>query len=235
MSDENAATNLQLFDPSSTLLGRELRLQNGDILIAINGFPFHGDEFELRSRLSASKDPVALSFLRDKKIFVVLSSTARLGTWQAIPAVEMTEMTRINPATLVNWEILRTVDGIYDIHSLSGSFLSLIAAPVWLLQMRLWIPAAAFVACAMVAVVVSPLMGVAVYMAAGLHIWNGGHKYFRKDRQSRGMRSHMVIAASSERAAHAIYKKLEPEARFLFDRSAPAPQADTSAQATNQI
>jgi len=233
MSDAKAASNLQLFDPGSTLLGRELRLQSGDILVAINGFPFHGDEFELRSRLAASKDPVALSFLRDKNMIVVLSSTARLGTWQSIPAVEMTEMTRINPATLVNWEILRAVDGIYDIHSLSGSLLSLIAAPVWLLQMRLWIPAAAFVACAMVAAAVSPLMGVAVYMAAGLHIWNGGHKYFRKDRQSRGMKPHVVIAASSERAAHAIYKKLEPEARFLFDRSAPASQSDANTRATD--
>lgn len=235
MSDAETVTNLQLFDPSSTLLGRELRLQNGDILVGINGFPFHGDEYQLRSRLASSRDPSALSFLRDKKIFVVLSSTSRLGTWQAIPAIEMTEMTRINPATMVNWEIMRTVDGIYDIHSLSGNFLSLIAAPVWLLQMRLWIPAAAFIACAMVAVAVSPLMAMAVYLAAGLHIWSSGHKYFRKDRQSRGMKPHMVIAASSERSAHAIYKKLEPEARFLFDSSAPSPKPDASPQASGQI
>ncbi len=225
MTDSTEPTMLQLFDPSATLLGRELRLQNGDILLGINGVPFHGDDFELRSRIGGTKEPVALSFLRGSQTFVVLSSTARLGTWQAIPAVEMVEMTRINPAVLVNWEIMRSADGTYDIHSLSGTFLALIAAPVWLLQMRLWIPAAAFAAGMMVSVAVSPLMAIAVYLAAGLHIWSGGHKYFRKDRQSRGMKPHMVIAASSERSAHAIYKRMDPQARFLFDRFDPEPDA----------
>lgn len=223
MSETDERMMLQLFDPAATLLGRELRLQNGDILLGINGVPFYGDDFELRTRVGSSKDPVALSFLRGSNSFVVLSSTARLGTWQAIPAVEMVEMTRINPAVLVNWEIQRSPDGTYDIHSLSGTFLALIAAPVWLLQMRLWIPAAAFAAGMMVSFAVSPLMAAAVYMAAGLHIWSGGHKYVRKDRQSRGMKPHMVIAAASERAAHAIYKRIEPQSRFLFDSPEPAP------------
>lgn len=216
-------TMLRLTAPSSTTLGRALRLQDGDILHAINGVAYHGDEFELRHRISASKNPVALGFLRGKQTFVVLSTTGRLGTWEAVPAVDMIEMARINPDFLVNWEVLRGADGTYDLHSLSGTLLALLAAPLWLLQMRLWIPAAAFLAGMMVSTVVSPLMAGSVYLAAGLHIWNGGHKYFRKDRQSRGLQPYIVIAAPSERAAHAIYKKLEPQSRFLFERSESDP------------
>ena len=224
-TDTSKAMTLRLVAPAATLLGRELRLQDGDILLAINGVAFHGDEFALRSRITASKNPVALSFLRGKQTLVVLSSTARLGAWEATPAIEMTPMARINPDMLVNWEVMRSTDGAYDLHPMTGTLLALIAAPVWLLQMRLWIPAAAFMAGPMVAVAVSPLMAAAVYVAAGLHIWNGGHKYIRKDRQSRGLTPHVVIAAPSERAAHSAYKKLFPEARFLFGTTSAETEA----------
>ncbi len=213
--------SLRLSSTDSAPLGRQLRLRDGDLLLSVNGVPFQGGEKELASKIAEGRgNPVALTFQRGNHQIMVLSQTARLGQWEECPALAVDTVNRLNPDVLSNWEILVARDGRYDLHPLNNSILALIAAPVWLLQMRLWITGAALIAAAMVAAAVSPLMLLAVYLAGGLHFWHAGPKYVRKDRIARGLTPQIVLAAGSERAAHAAYLRLEPTARFLF---APVP------------
>jgi hypothetical protein len=218
---------LRLAGPHSTPVGRLLCLEEGDLLCAVNGQPFDGDEKALAERMAAGGGkPQALTFRRAGNLFTVLSPTARLGVWEPVLAPAETGLSKINPDVLTNWEILADGENAYDLQPTSPGILALIAPPVWLLQMRLWVPAAALTAAGMVALAVSPLMLLAVYIAGGLHIWHAGPRYFRKDRVARGMSPRVVLAAPSEKAAHAAFSRLEPAARFAFAR---APASDKAA------
>jgi hypothetical protein len=232
MSHDPHSVTLRLAAPPATPLGRLLCLREGDRLCAINGQPFAGDEKALAAQIATAGGgrPVALTFRRGAALFTVLSPTARFGLWEEVPASPEEGMTRINPAVLGNWEILADRTGCYDLHPLSAGLLALIAPPVWFLQMRLWVPAAALVAAGMVAFAVAPLMLLAVYVAAGLHVWHAGPRYFRKDRMARGMTPLAVLAAPGERAAHAALLRLEPSARFVF-APPPAPPLAQAAPA----
>ncbi len=224
-------TLLRLVGPQATPIGRSLCLQEGDLLCAINGLSFDGDERALFDRFAAAGGKaLALTFRRGTALVTVLSPTARLGIWEPVSAAPEEGLARINPDVLTNWEILADREGLYDLQPLAPGLLALIAPPVWLLQMRLWVPASALIAAGMVALAVSPLMLAAVYIAAGLHIWHAGPRYFRKDRMARGMAPLAVLAAPSERAAHAALLRLEPSARFVF-AALPAPPKEVKAQA----
>jgi hypothetical protein len=218
--------SLRLTDPQSSPAGAALRLVDGDLLLAVNGMPFHGDAKELAARLAQGKGkPSALTLQRGSETLIVLSDTARLGQWEEVTKVKVDAKDRINPDILSNYEIFRSRTGSYDLQPLKSGILALIAAPVWLLQMRLWSLGASLIAAAMVAFAVSPLMALAVYLVSGLHIWRAGPAYFRADRKARGLQPHLVLAAASERAAHASYRKFEPQAQFLFSAAPRAAKA----------
>ena len=232
MPEETAIGTLRLSEPGNTVLGRDLCLKSGDVLETVNGRAFTGNEINLENRFrEANKGPLALGFRRGDASFTVLAASHRLGYWieTKVPA-NVTENT-INPLVLRNWEILADQNEVYDIQPLSPGILALIAPPFWLLQMRLWIPGAALFAAAMVALSVSPIMFTAVYLASGLHIWHAGPRYFRKDRKARGMTPLLVVAAPSEKAAHAALRRVHPNAVFAF--SPPAEKAEGS-EATSQ-
>ena len=217
MPEEPTVGTLRISEPGSTILGRDLCLKSGDILETINGRIFRGTEADLEKRFREQKQgPMALGFRRGDKSFAVLAPSHRLGYWIETQAPADVAENVINPLVLRNWEILADQNQVYDLQPASPGLLALIAPPFWLLQMRLWIPGAALLAAAMVAVSVSPIMFTAVYLASGLHIWHAGPRYFRKDRKARGMAPLMVLAAPSEKAAHLALHKIHPSAIFAF-------------------
>ena len=219
---------LRLLGPGSTQKGRDLRLRDGDILVAVNGIPFSGTEKELSAKfIDANGRALVLTFQRGQQTLSVLSTSSRIGAWEQISWPDQQVAGKLNPDILTNWEFFRSSDGIYDLQPLSPGILALIAPPIWLLQMRLWVPGAALIAAGMVALAVSPLMGLAVYLGAGLHVWHSGPNYFRKDREGRGLMADVVLASPSEKAAHTAYARLNPGLRFVF---APEPVPPAAAE-----
>ena len=227
MGEENKA--LRLLGPGATPKGRDLRLRDGDVLVAVNGQAFSGSEKDLSALfIEANGHALVLSFHRGSTLFNVLSTSSRLGAWEPIDWSPDLSPSKLNPDVMTNREFFRGANGLYDVQPLAPGMLALIAPPVWLLQMRLWVPSAALIAAMMVAFAVSPLMAIAAYLAAGMHIWHSGPKYFRNDREARGFLAEIVIAAPSEKAAHAAYTRLNPDTRFVFS---PEPQPSTEQDA----
>lgn len=219
-------TALRLRGESLAAAGRRLGLRSGDVLTAINGIPFRGDEAALAARFAArGKTGLALTFLRETQSFTVLAETAALGRWESIPFAPggaEEEHKRIDPAGLRNYEVMRSVDGLYDLHPTEASVMALIAPPLWLLQARLWVHGAIVVAALVAAAVVSPLLSAVVWLASGLWVRRQAAHFMRMDRHGRGLGFAGVIAAPSEREAHARHLAVHPEDRYLF---APEPRA----------
>lgn len=224
---------LRLHSPNSTIKGKELCLHDGDLLIAVDGSPWTGSDAELRAKFASQRGvDHALTFQRLSKSLTVLTATSNLGAWEQVQVVGASDGVRLNPAVLRNWEIFVSKNNEYDVQPLAPSVLALIAPAIWLLQMRLWLPGAALLAAAMVSAAVSPMMLIAVYLTAGLHVWYAGPRYFRRDRKARGLEPRLVLAAPSERAAHAALLKFFPNARFQFAKAAPAIAAESPSNET---
>ncbi|MCE6952998.1 hypothetical protein LAZ29_18895 [Cereibacter sphaeroides] len=216
---------LELASPSPA--GAALHLRPGDRLCRVNGLPFTGAPEDLAARFAAAPR-LALGFRRGEADFVVLAETAALGDWIAVPATALPDGARLHPEALCNWEVMAARDGCYDIQPLPASRAALLAAPLWLLQMRLWGLAAALMAAVALAFAVVPWLAVPVYLLAAIHVGSAGPAYVRADRRLRGMQPVAVLAARNEAGAHAAWRGLDGRARFLFAR-APAAAAPVSA------
>lgn len=217
MTDETAPSTLCLKEIPAGSAGRALGLRQGDTVVAVNGRDFRGDVAALQRLLSASGQAMALTLLRGASEVTVLTSTVHLGRWQAVPAAaEDGARRRIDPAFLRNWEVMRAADGSYDLfcHRLPAT--ALVIPQLWLLQMRLWLPCAMLVAAVVAGVIVHPALALVVHVAGAAHLRWTHALYLRLDRRTRGLWFQTVLAARTEAAAHAAYRALQPDDRYLF-------------------
>ena len=217
MSDEVVPATLRIRDLPAACAGRSLGLCAGDVLLAVNGRTFQGDAAALQRLVAASGYTAALTFQRGAVEVTVLVGTSTLCRWDAVPApAEDRARRRIDPAFLRNWEVMRARDGGYDLFAMRLPTLGLVAPQLWLMQMRLWLPCAILVSAVAAGFIVHPLLALAVQGAGAVHLRWAHVMYLRLDRRSRGFGFHTVVAARSEAAAHAAYRALQPDDRYLF-------------------
>jgi hypothetical protein len=208
--------------------GRLLLLKPGDLLVAVNGRAFTGEAVALAARFAARPGrPLALTFRRGDQLVTVLSADPALGQWEAVAAPPPEDgLARLDPDMMRNWEVLRGADGSFDLSPLSPSLLAMFAPPLWMLQMRLWVPFATLVTALMAGALVAFWVPALVCIAAALHMRHAAATYVRLDRRTRGLLPHAVHAARSEADAMATHRRLHPADRFLFDRVPVAAQGE---------
>lgn len=223
-SDPLCTTTLRLGKGKIWPAGQALGLRVGDVLAAVDGVPFRGNAAVLRGMISQGRGPLALSFLRGDSGFTVLASRVDFGIWEpaAPPAVEGTYPTEAG--LLTNWEILRDAKGMHDLFALAPALSALVVPFLWMMQKRLWLPLAVFVAALAVGFAVQPLAGAVIYLAVGINLRQLAPHYLRAERRGRGFRTVAVVAARSERAAITAYRAMDPKARFLFAPEKPQPE-----------
>lgn len=227
---------LRVPDAGATAEGRRLGLLGGDILIAINGKTFRGWDETLEKRFDArGGKPLALTFRRGEVEVTVLAETSRLARWDHVAApieiaAEDDSDRRIDPAHLRNWEVMRcATTQLYDLHPSVPPMTALIAPPIWVLQMRLWVPFATLLAALVPAMLVSPFVAAVVWMAAGLYVRRSAAFFVRADRRGRGLSFVGMIAARNEAEAHAKHLLLYPADRNLFAPTQADAVADSAA------
>jgi hypothetical protein len=226
-----AESTVRLRDTGAGAEGRRLGLKGGEVLLAINGRPFRGTDDMLARRFDArGGKPLALTFARGMDEFVVLAETHKLGRWEIIAAGPPPEEegARIDPDVLRNFEVMRSEKGVYDLYPVVPPLTAVLAAPVWLLQMRLWVPGATLTAALAAAALVTPWLAAAVWLAAGLWVRRAAAYFVRADRRGRGLGWDGMIAARSEAEAHQTHMARHPGDRNLF---APLPQETGEAEA----
>lgn len=222
--DDTAPQPAELFTvglKSLTATGARLLLQPGDILIAVNGVPFAHEEKELTAKVStACKGKCALTFLRDTSEFTLLTTTMDLGVWEKYDAVKNVERKRISPGALNNWEIYRNEEGLYDLQVKAPSLFALVAAPLWLAQMRLWTPLATICAVLIITLPFGTWMATAVYGISCVYVWRNAQDLFKSDRITRGLEPFAVLAAPNEKSVHLLCQKFDSPMVFLFSKAA---------------
>lgn len=219
-SDQSAAAGmtLRLARCGARDAGHAFGLRRDDLLVAVNGRPWTGTADALVALFSgAGGAPVLMTFQRSDAVFSVLVPRGDLGLWEAAPQPARLPEGPKSAAGLVNWLILVGPDGLFEAVALRPPLLALVAPAVWLAQMRMWTWLATLGAALALAMVGSPLLALAVWLAAGVHLWRMGPDHLLSDRNAEGFNRVGVIAARSEAEASACWTALAPESRFRFD------------------
>lgn len=211
-------TMLRLARCGARDLGAAYGLRRGDVLLGVDGEPWRGGADALSRRVAKAGRPVALSFQRGSSVLTVLVRRADLGPWEraAVSQTPPADLPLPDPLGLVNWEIMRRADGTHELFSRAPSMLALIAPGLWLAQMRLWTWLGTLVTAMALALSGGPFLMLAVWIAAGLHLWRAGAGHLRAARLAEGYRPLGVIAARSEADACRHWADLNPGARFRF-------------------
>ena len=155
-------------------VGNDFGLRPGDCLIAVNGERFTGNKNSFRGKFARRKtSQLALTFLRNGLEVTILSGTYDLCRWQevAVPEIDFADRKPLDPRSLENWEILRNRQGYYELHSLHKPLLALVAAPLWLMNVRLWSVMAGAQAITAFCFAISPWAALAVYLSISFWVW----------------------------------------------------------------
>lgn len=218
MADETSnKVRLTLANRKVSDAGLALGLRPGDMLLAVNGRTFSEGVKSLNQRFAVARGrQLALTFQRGTAVFMVLSRTPALGSWVEEEGEPQFDGERQDPEMLTNWDILVTEDGEYDLFPRKPSLMTIVCPPLWLLQARLWAPMAAITSAIVVAGLIWLPLGAIVWALTGFHIRHSGPAMVRADRLSRGMEHSAIVAAMTETQAHESYRKLQPDAQFIF-------------------
>jgi hypothetical protein len=201
--------------------GHGLGLKSGDILVGVDGKRWTGSLDSLKAHLSDRSDKIVLTFQRGTAIWSVMTDRLDLGQWERLPAPSTTPFAPFATDLLCNWEIVANSDWTHDLFPLRPSVAALMAPALWLAQQRLWTLLATLGAGLAVALPAGVPVMVALWAAAGLHLWRSGTDHIRADRAGAGFHRVGVVAARSEMEAIAAWEGLRPNARFRFDGMPP--------------
>jgi hypothetical protein len=196
--------------------GHALGLLAGDVLVSVDGAPWHGSAGVLQDRMARASGPTVLGFQRAGVGFSVLCSRADLGQWARIPANDSHMRLPDYSEGMRNWQIMADIRGAFDLFPVTPSIIALIAPPVWLAQGRLWAALGVFAALVALALPVGlPLLG-PIWVAVGVHLWRDGAGHQRVALEVQGFYRAAILASRSEAEAIATWQSLQPKARFRF-------------------
>lgn len=222
MSQSNvSAVTLRIGRCKMTDAGHELGLRAGDVLVGVNGKRWTGSLDSLRSHFTNRSTEVALTFQRGTVVWTVLTNHLNLGQWVRMEVPSSSEFTPFAADLMCNWDIVSNVERTHDLFPMRPSLVALVAPALWLAQRRLWTLLATLGAGLAVALPAGVPVMVALWAAAGLHLWRSGTNHIRADRAAAGFYRVGVVAAQSEREAIAVWDRLCPGSRFRFDVVSP--------------
>jgi hypothetical protein len=220
--------------------GRDLRLREGDIIVAIDGELNELDIDAFRGLCEQAKEdaePLLLTICRGDVIYDVLVE-GRLGAEleyanaeASVAAQTLLSKHHIGPKDHYrNYEALRDIRRHVVLYDTAYSAIATLAPPIWLLQHRAWEPMAAVIAAYATSAVVhwGVFVATAILMAIYFH-----RIQFRLIRNYSLFTEHYfwhVCAARSAAEAQLVCRQLDPYCYFDFSHVGPPAVAKNEQQ-----
>jgi hypothetical protein len=223
--------------------GRDLRLCDDDIIIAIDGALNTNDIAAFRAlgvKTELHEEKLLLTICRGEVIYDVFAE-GRLGADYDYADAEASNMAAVLLAKhhmgpkdhYQNYEALRDVQRHVVLYDTGYSAIATIAPPVWLLQHRAWEPLAAVIAAYATSVVVhwGVFAATAILMAIYFH-----RIQFRLIRNYSLFTEHYfwhVCAARTSAEAQLVCRQIDPKCQFDFSHVGP-PETNLATTPTHQ-
>ena len=207
-------------------VGEKLALTELDILVGIEGQPYTelGPlEDEIDYQLEEFSRPVLLSFMREGRLFNVLTDSP-LGV-KFVPA-SGESLQSLNALIrnvelpfsqdMQNYHIYCDKDKNAELHLQTTSILAMVAPPFWILSQRFFEGAVVSVLAILTAFVVHWGLGMATYILMCIYVGRDQKKVCQSFMSFRGFRQIYCLASRSEIEAQQSAKDMNEDLTFIF-------------------
>ena len=230
ISGESATTYLMIKELRTISRARSLRLQSEDIIVGIDGVPFHND-IESFLDIMFECDPEngkVLTIWRNGVLFNVIAR-GPLGCVleHAKPdvsekATEDFKFFTVDPIeTYTTFEVLRDIFRNCMVLDTRLSPMAIVFPPLWLMQNRLWeVMIAAFLIYGST-LAVHWVLFVIAYIVLGLYFRKAHLVLRRSFAMMRGRHIWMVVAEKSELDTQRLCRRMDPKCVFTPDLVGP--------------
>ena len=205
------------------------RLDEDDILVAIDGKPYLGGPQRLRSTFLQERDEEAkwlLTFYRNGVFFDILidhpiKSAFGYSTKKETELVlaAFRQHTFGDFQSYENFEIYRDRAGKCDILSFRPDPLAWIIPPLWLLKHRLYPPLAVVSVVYLLTYVIHAYLFIAAAIMLGVYINRAQSNLLRSFTMFEDKSHYMTIAATNEIDANLIIKKMDPKNKIRYEKN----------------
>ena len=215
---------LQLKEHGQSSRTRALRLKENDVIVAIDGEPYHESIDNMVDLLSSGEedDTWLLTIWRNGKFFEIFTRGPLGGVFdftrpeESQMIMELFQKRKMGEKKEYRiFEALRDINRVVDVYDTTHSQTAVILPPVWLLQQKMWEPLLAILCVYLITFSVNIFLFILAVILLGL--------YFRKGqvtlRRSYGMfqdrQVWAILAARSNLEAQEMCRNLDEKVNFL--------------------
>ena len=212
------------------------RLQESDILVAIDGKIYRDGPLKLRELFEAPRENAQsgwlLTFWRDGAIFDLLINSpieSRFGlateqeTEWAMEEFEKHPYADIS--SYKNYEVYRSTKNVCDVISVDRDPLAFIFPALWCLKYRLYPPLAVLMVSYGVTFFINIYLFVIAYLILGRFVDISQTNILRSFTLYQNKQHYMTIAATNEKDVNAILKKIDFSNKVRFEPNVIKPRA----------
>ena len=220
---KETASFLKISELKLKCRARNLRLKEDDVIVAVDGEPFHGTILEFTNILSEEDKKTLLTIKRSDVIFELIAF-GTLGTKFKFTSPEETieieksfENHTIHPLEEYKiFEVLRNLRRRIDIIDASPSSLSWILPPFWLIQNKLWEVLLVAISVYLITFSVAWWMFIITWILLALYFKKGQTTILRSFSIYRDKHFWLVLAAKDEEEIQKVCRKLDPKCTFDY-------------------
>ena len=215
---------LQLKEHGQSSRTRALRLKENDVIVAIDGEPYHESIDNMVDLLSSGEedDTWLLTIWRNGKFFEIFTRGPLGGVFdftrpeESQMIMELFQKRKMGEKNEYRiFEALRDIKRVVDVYDTTHSQTAVILPPIWLLQQKMWEPLLAILCVYLITFSVNIFLFILAVILLGL--------YFRKGqvtlRRSYGMfqdrQVWAILAARSNLEAQEMCRNLDEKVNFL--------------------
>ena len=215
---------LQLKEHGQSSRTRALRLKENDVIVAIDGEPYHESIDNMVDLLSSGEedDTWLLTIWRNGKFFEIFTRGPLGGVFdftrpeESQMIMELFQKRKMGEKNEYRiFEALRDINRVVDVYDTTHSQTAVILPPIWLSQQKMWEPLLAILCVYLITFSVNIFLFILAVILLGL--------YFRKGqvtlRRSYGMfqdrQVWAILAARSNLEAQEMCRNLDEKVNFL--------------------
>ena len=225
---QETASFLKISELKLKCRARNLRLKEEDVIVAVDGEPFHGSILEFTNILS-EEDKQTLLTIRRQDVFFELITFGSLGcTFKFTTAEETIEIEKaLNDHQIFPFEnykifeVLRDLRRKTDIINAAPSSISWIIPPFWLIQNKLWEVLLVTISVYLITLSVAWWMFVITWILLAIYFNKGQTTILRSFSIYRDKHFWLVLAAINEEEVQKICRKLDPKCTFEYPMVPP--------------
>ena len=223
LDEVQTASFLKISELKLKCRARNLRLKEDDVIVAVDGEPFHGSILEFTNILSEEDKKTLLTIKRNEVFFEIITHGSLGSTFKFTSEEETIEIEKSFTDHIIYpneqykiYEVLRDLKRKVDIIDTSTSSLTWILPPFWLIQNKLWEVLLVTISVYLITFSVAWWMFVITWILLAIYFNKGQTTILRSFSIYRDKHFWLVLAGQNEEQIQKICRNLDPKCNFEY-------------------